>query len=70
MSVNTSYNPKFFPQEEIPESLLLGHVLLAYKLGIKTLYYNNTADGAGEININVELKPSVVDDSECDSCKI
>jgi ribonucleotide reductase alpha subunit len=50
--------------------LLLGHVLLAYKLGIKTLYYNNTADGAGEININVELKPSVVDDSECDSCTI
>ncbi len=51
ISVNTSYNPKHYEKEEIPMSVLQRHILLHYKWGGKTLYYNNTYDGQGEIEI-------------------
>lgn len=61
ISTNTSYNPKYYEDEKIPMSEMLKHLLMCYKYGIKTLYYFNTYDGAGEIK---------VEDEECDSCKI
>jgi ribonucleoside-diphosphate reductase alpha chain len=64
ISVNTSYNPKHYPDERIPMSELLRHVLLVYKWGIKSLYYFNTHDGAGEIEVKGK------NDGECDACKI
>lgn len=45
ISSNTSYNPK---KQETKMTILLQDLLLSYKLGLKTLYYNNTYDGAGE----------------------
>jgi ribonucleoside-diphosphate reductase alpha chain len=39
ISVNTSYNPKFYPDEMIPMSILLQHMLMFYKYGGKNLYY-------------------------------
>lgn len=68
ISVNTSYNPKFYPDEQIPMSEMLQHLLLCYKWGLKCLYYFNTYDGAGEVE--VELKPAPIDDADCDACKI
>ena len=50
ISVNTSYNPQFYPDEKLPMSDMLKLLLLHYKLGGKTLYYFNTYDGQGEIN--------------------
>ena len=69
ISTNTSYNPKFYEDEKIPMSEMLKHVLMCYKYGIKTLYYFNTNDGAGEIEIK-DLAPGAVDNEDCDSCKI
>ncbi|QCI18168.1 ribonucleoside-diphosphate reductase subunit alpha [Buchnera aphidicola (Aphis nasturtii)] len=46
ISVNTNYDPKRFINEKIPMKQLLHDLLIAYKLGIKTLYYQNTRDGA------------------------
>ena len=69
ISTNTSYNPKFYEDEKIPMSEMLKHVLMCYKYGIKTLYYFNTNDGAGEIEIK-DLAPGVTDEEDCDSCKI
>jgi len=63
ISANTSYNPQHYEDEQIPMSVLLGDMLLAYRLGIKTLYYLQTYDGQGEVDIT-DL------DSECDSCSI
>lgn len=63
ISANTSYNPQHFEDEQIPMSVLLGDLLLAYKYGIKTLYYLNTYDGQGEVDVT-NL------DEECDTCKI
>ncbi|MCX2958024.1 MAG: ribonucleotide-diphosphate reductase subunit alpha, partial [Serratia symbiotica] len=46
ISINTSYNPKNFLNEKIPMKQLLDDLLTAYKLGLKTLYYQNTCDGS------------------------
>lgn len=74
ISVNTSYNPKFYPDEEIPLSDLLGHILHFYKFGGKQLYYNNTNDSAGEVDAEKlvamsEPEIAFVED-DCDGCKI
>ena len=74
ISVNTSYNPKFYEEEKIPMSVMLSHLLLAYKWGIKQLYYFNTLDGAGEYESTNptmdQLAPSQIDNEHCDSCTI
>lgn len=69
ISVNTSYNPKFYENEEIPMSEMLQHLLLFYKWGGKNLYYCNTADGAGEVDVP-ELKQVTTEEESCESCKI
>ena len=69
ISVNTSYNPKFYEEEKIPMSVMLQDLLMFYKYGGKQLYYFNTADGAGEIDVNLPTTTQV-DEEDCDSCKI
>ena len=71
ISVNTSYNPKFYEDEQIPMSVMLGHLLMFYKYGGKQLYYFNTNDNAGEIDMISPLAIGEVDDEDsCESCKI
>jgi ribonucleoside-diphosphate reductase alpha chain len=69
ISVNTSYNPKFYEEEKIPMSEMIGHLLMFYKYGGKQLYYFNTNDGAGELE-EAALPASEVSEEDCDSCKI
>lgn len=71
ISVNTSYNPKHYEDEQIPLSDMIKHVVSFYKYGGKQLYYFNTADGAGEHQDEpVPLPASEVVDEDCESCKI
>jgi ribonucleoside-diphosphate reductase alpha chain len=78
ISINTSYNPIFFDDEKIPMSTMLQHMLMFYKYGGKQLYYFNTNDGQGELDISKlmgdhalpELEQAVVDDEDCESCTI
>jgi ribonucleoside-diphosphate reductase alpha chain len=71
ISVNTSYNPKFYDDEKIPMSEMIKHLLMFYKHGGKQLYYFNTFDGAGEIEVKQpELEAGKVDDEDCEACKI
>ena len=72
ISTNTSYNPQKYAEEKIPMSEMLTHILMCYKYGIKTLYYFNTNDSAGEIEIkDTPALTEIVDDEEnCDSCKL
>ena len=46
ISANTNYDPARFEGGKVPMKLLLKDLLTAYKLGVKTLYYHNTRDGA------------------------
>jgi len=76
ISVNTSYNPQYYEDEKIPMSEMLQHLLMCYKYGLKQLYYFNTFDGQGEINIDKLMETKAVEDTEytsqedCDSCVI
>jgi ribonucleoside-diphosphate reductase alpha chain len=70
ISVNTSYNPKFYEGEEIPLSELIKHIVMFYRYGGKQLYYFNTADNAGEQNVMPELEKSNIEEEDCESCKI
>ena len=71
ISVNTSYNPKFYEEEKVPLSEMIGHLLMFYKYGGKQLYYFNTFDGAGEIEIKQpELEADATNDEDCEACKI
>lgn len=78
ISVNTSYNPRFYADDKIPMSEMLRHLLQFYKLGGKQLYYFQTNDGQGEIDVDnlgekasseeSALLPPIDDQENCDSC--
>lgn len=75
ISVNTSYNPQHYEDEKIPMSDMLKHLVMFYKYGGKQLYYFNTYDGSGEIDLDrlsqQPLSEAVLDDEvDCDTCKI
>lgn len=76
ISVNTSYNPQHYEDDKVSMSDLLKHIVMFYKYGGKQLYYNNTYDGQGEIDIDRDVADSVEDtdsidyEEDCDSCKI
>jgi ribonucleoside-diphosphate reductase alpha chain len=69
ISANTNYDPSNYDGGKVPMKLLLKDLLTAYKLGVKTLYYHNTRDGASDSQD--ELKPEPEDDGcEGGACKI
>jgi ribonucleoside-diphosphate reductase alpha chain len=70
ISVNTSYNPTFFDDEKIPMSTMIQDLLMFYKYGGKQLYYFNTFDGQGEIDLSKldDLPQEEIDDADCESC--
>ena len=64
ISANTNYDPSRFDGGKVPIKQILKDLLSAYKLGIKTLYYHNTRDGAND------SQDSVDDGCEGGACKI
>ncbi|RUO38416.1 ribonucleoside-diphosphate reductase subunit alpha [Aliidiomarina shirensis] len=48
ISANTNYDPGKFEGGRVPMKQLLQDLLYAYKLGVKTMYYHNTRDGASD----------------------
>mgnify|MGYP003323644423 FL=1 len=48
ISGNWSYNPLKFDNNEVPLSAMAQDMLMAYKFGWKTSYYQNTYDFKGE----------------------
>jgi ribonucleoside-diphosphate reductase alpha chain len=74
ISVNTSYNPQHYEDDKIPMSEMLKHLLMHYKYGGKTLYYFNTNDGQGEVDVAkmdmAASRPEAIPEDDCESCKI
>jgi len=78
ISVNTSYNPVFYEDEKISMSEMLKHLMIFYKYGGKQLYYFNTYDGQGEIDVdklnepaNIEINEDYqIEEEDCESCVI
>jgi len=65
ISANTNYDPAKYEGGKVPVKQILQDMLAAYKLGVKTLYYHNTRDGADDNQTGVE-------DEGCEggACKI
>ncbi|MBK4825143.1 Ribonucleoside-diphosphate reductase [Pectobacterium carotovorum subsp. carotovorum] len=69
ISSNTNYDPSRFPSGRVPMKQLLKDLVTAYKFGVKTLYYQNTRDGAEDVQD--DLLPEPQDDGcEGGACKI
>jgi len=54
ISANTNYDPTKFPDNKVPMQTLLKDLLTTYKLGLKTLYYHNTRDGANDSQTDLD----------------
>lgn len=69
ISANTNYDPNKFEGGKVPMKLLLQDLLSAYKLGVKTMYYHNTRDGAADVQEDIKAEP---EDDGCagGACKI
>jgi ribonucleoside-diphosphate reductase alpha chain len=63
ISVNTHYDPEIFEGSKVPMKVFLMDLLKAYKYGIKTLYYHNTRDNAG--NQSIEEEDDACEDGVC-----
>jgi len=78
ISGNWSYNPKHYPNNEVPMSVMFKDLLTTYKLGWKTSYYQNTYDMKGEDEDNisdtqpvlVNLEPLSDNVEACEACTI
>ena len=76
ISGNWSYNPKHYPDNEIPVSVMAQDLLTTYKYGWKTSYYQNTYDMKDEEEESTESLESLVsqlaaaEEEDCESCKI
>lgn len=64
ISANTNYDPAIYEGGRVPMKLLLSDLLSAYKMGVKTLYYHNTRDGANDAQEDMD------DDCAGGACKI
>ncbi|GAA0352897.1 ribonucleoside-diphosphate reductase subunit alpha [Morganella psychrotolerans] len=69
ISANTNYDPEIYPNGRVPMEELLRDLLLAYSMGVKTLYYHNTRDRSGEEDER-ETPTAPAGDDCGDSCKI
>ncbi|MTJ01158.1 class 1a ribonucleoside-diphosphate reductase subunit alpha [Idiomarina piscisalsi] len=77
ISANTNYDPGKFDAGKVPMKQLLQDLLTSYKLGVKTLYYHNTRDGAADNQSDIAARqksekpgaqPSEVIIEEDDDC--
>ena len=85
LSTNTFYNPAHFRDGKVPGTLVAKNLMLAYKWGIKTIYYslinkvgakvsitNNTSNSVGiQTYMNPPEPPEIFDiEADCESCKL
>jgi ribonucleoside-diphosphate reductase alpha chain len=77
LSTNTFYSPKHFPNGKVPGTLIAKNLMLAYKWGLKTLYYS-LLDKTGSKHILTNTENTIVpepitvyeDDEDCLACKL
>jgi ribonucleoside-diphosphate reductase alpha chain len=80
LSTNTFYNPAKFKDGKVPATLIANNLMLAYKWGLKTVYYSliNKVGSKNILNTQSDrLVPSEpvtlyaeLDDEDCLACKL
>jgi ribonucleoside-diphosphate reductase alpha chain len=74
ISTNTFYNPAFFPDGKVSATLIAKNLMLAYKWGLKTVYYSliNKMGAKAALKednvIEFKLEPFDDDDEACEAC--
>ena len=68
ISANTNYDPSKFENGKVPMKVIMRDLLTAYKLGVKTLYYHNTRDGADGKDVAVKSEMVEVVEAEDEDC--
>jgi ribonucleoside-diphosphate reductase alpha chain len=60
LSTNTFYNPAHFKNGKVPGTLVAKNLMLAYKWGIKTIYYSLINKVGAKVNVtNTNITPAV-----------
>lgn len=71
LSTNTFYNPAKFADRHVPQTLIAKNILLAQRYGLKTLYYSLVNKQGAKIESTGEQHtPVVVEEEECEACKL
>jgi len=80
LSTNTFYNPAHFKDGKVPGTLIAKNLMLAYKWGIKTIYYSLINKVGAKVSItNTNITPNItntvisgvmLDDADCEACKL
>jgi ribonucleoside-diphosphate reductase alpha chain len=82
LSTNTFYNPAFFAGGKVPGTLIAKNLMLAYKWGLKTVYYSliNKVGAKQNVTATNELIAinaadnaiiyEPLDDDSCEACKL
>ena len=77
LSTNTFYSPKHFADGKVPGTLIAKNLMLAYKWGLKTIYYS-LLDKTGSKNVLTTQTDSltssepimIYEDENCEACKL
>jgi ribonucleoside-diphosphate reductase alpha chain len=77
LSTNTFYNPAHFEGGKVPGTLIAKNLMLAYRWGIKTIYYSLINKVGAKVSVTATNNDSIViveslveDEGECESCKL
>ena len=84
LSTNTFYNPAYFPGGKVPGTLIAKNLMLAYKWGIKTIYYSLINKVGAKVSVTgtqvngahatsvvpTELITIYTDEEDCEACKL
>ena len=77
LSTNTFYNPAYFPEGKVPGTIIAKNLMLAYKWGIKTIYYSLINKVGAKVTITstnvVNAADNVIiydNEEDCESCKL
>jgi len=76
LSTNTFYSPKHFDGGKVPGTLIAKNLMLAYKWGLKTIYYSlidkiGSKAALQEDNIIPFVKQDTIEDEEyCEACTL
>jgi ribonucleoside-diphosphate reductase alpha chain len=75
ISTNTFYNPAYFENGKIPATLIAKNLMLAYKWGLKTMYYSLINKSGSKAQLTdtkdniIEFKVETPDDDDfCEAC--
>jgi ribonucleoside-diphosphate reductase alpha chain len=75
LSTNTFYNPAYFTDGKVPATLITKNLMLAYKWGLKTIYYsliNKMGSKAGLTEtdnvVQFPLQLDELDEENCEAC--